>query len=228
MANVLKSDAAKAKEKSARDVSGLAGFNLSDLADEGRTRLEECRNQIRELLAEAKQQAESIREDARKEGYEQGLADAAIDADKRLKQEAEVRAQDGLKAIRQAVALLRQTHEEWMQQYAETLVQTAIAAAEKIVGRQLENEPELLVRWAEQALQSTRSATSLALAAHPETLAQLGRSFDELVSSSELPEQTHVEADESVDRTSIIIRQSGGDIDAGLQAQLQRLEEMLS
>jgi flagellar assembly protein FliH len=64
--------------------------------------------------------------------------------------------------------------------------------------------------------------------AHPETLAQLGRSFDELVASSDLPEQTHVEPDESVERNEIVVRQNGGDIHAGLQAQLQRLEEMLS
>jgi flagellar assembly protein FliH len=228
MANVLKSDSAEEKAQSARDVSGLAGFNLNDLADEGRTRLDECRKQIRQMLAEAKEQSDTLLQEAKQQGYDDGLARAAKDADKKLKEEAEICAQDGLKAIRQAVELLRETHEEWIQQYADMLVQISIAAAERIVSRRLENEPELLVQWAEQALQSTRAATSLTLAAHPETLAQLGRSFDELVASSDLPEQTHVEADESVERTSIVIRQVGGDIDAGLKAQLQRLEEMLS
>jgi flagellar assembly protein FliH len=92
----------------------------------------------------------------------------------------------------------------------------------------LDSERELLVRWAGQALQSTRAATRLTLAVHPETLAQLGRSFDQLLASSELPEQTHVQPDESVDRNTVVVRQNGGDIVAGLQAQLERLEEMLA
>jgi flagellar assembly protein FliH len=228
MANVLKSDSSSEKVRPARDVTGLAGFNLSDLADEGRTRLEECRKQIRQMLAEASSQSELIRSDAQQQGYEDGLAEAAVDADKKLKVEAEVRAQDGLKLVQQAVQQLHKTHEEWMQQYADSLTRIAIAAAERIVAHRLESEADLLVQWARDALQSTRSATSLTLVAHPETLAQLGRSFDELVASSDLPEQTHVEPDESVERNDIVVRQNGGDIHAGLQAQLQRLEEMLS
>ena len=57
MANVLKSESPSDKVPAARSVSGLAGFNLSDLADEGRNQLERCRSQIRQLLDEAEAQA---------------------------------------------------------------------------------------------------------------------------------------------------------------------------
>ena len=228
MAIVLKSDSASEKVPAARDVTGLAGFNLSDLADEGRARLQECRNQVRQMLEEANKQAESLCKNAEHRGYQQGLAQAAADADQKLKEEAELRARDGLQLIQRAVQHLHEAHQNWMQQYAESLTRIALSAAERIVTRRLESEPQLLVQWAGEALQSTRSATSLTLAVHPETLSQLGGAFDELLASSDLPEQTHVEPDESVDRSAVVVRQSGGDIDAGLQAQLQRLEEMLS
>ena len=74
---------------------------------------------------------------------------------------------------------------------------------------------------------ASRSA-SLAVAVHPETLAQLGSEFDKLLASPDLPEQTHVEPDESVDRQGVVVRQQGGSIDAGLAAQLDRLQELLS
>lgn len=228
MAIVLKSDAKSDKTPAAREVTGLAGFNLSDLADEGRTRLEECRTQIRQLLAEAEKQAETIRSDAERRGYEEGLAKAAVDADQKLQREAEVRAKDGLQLIAQAVQQLHVHHENWMQQYAESLSRISLAAAQRIVAARLEKEPAILVQWAGEALRSTRSATSLVLAVHPDTLAQLGQAFDELLASSELPEQTHVEPDETVDRDAIVVRQNGGEVEAGLQAQLQRLQEMLS
>ena len=63
---------------------------------------------------------------------------------------------------------------------------------------------------------------------HPETLAQLGQAIDELLASPDLPEQTHVQPDESVSRSDVVVRQAGGEIRAGLQTQLERLEEMLS
>jgi flagellar assembly protein FliH len=228
MAIVLKSESPSEKGPAAREVSGLAGFNLSDLADEGRTRLEQCRTQIRQMLADAEKQSESLHREADRRGYEEGLARAAVDADQKLKQEAELRARDGLQLIQQAVQHLHSAHQNWMQQYAESLTRIALSAAERIVTHRLDREPELLVKWADEALQSTRAASSLTLAVHPETLSQFGAAFDELLASSSLPEQTHVEPDESVDRSAVVVRQDGGDIDAGLQAQLQRLEEMLS
>ena len=90
------------------------------------------------------------------------------------------------------------------------------------------NRRDLLVRWAEEALRSTRSAQRLVVAVHPETLAELGGALDQLLSQSDLPEQTHIEPDESVDRNDVVVRQLGGEINAGLTAQLRRLEEMLA
>lgn len=228
MAFVLKSQSQAAKGAAAREVTGLAGFNLADLADEGRVRIDQCRAQVQQMIEQAKQQAESIRKQADERGYQEGLKRAAVDADQKLKAEAEVRARDGLQLIGQAVARLHETHQQWMRQYADSLTQIALSAAEKIVLHRLESEPEILVRWADEALQSTRAATSLTVVVHPETLATLGDELDQLLAAPGLPEQTHIEPDESVDRNAVFVRQNGGDIDAGLSAQLGRLEELLS
>jgi flagellar assembly protein FliH len=228
MATILKTDSAADQGPAARSVTGLAGFNLNDLADEGRVRLDQCRAQIRQMLETAKQEAEVLRQQADLRGYEEGLKRAAVDAHAKVQAEAEVRAKAGLKAIDKAVRQLHSVHESWMQQYAESLIRISLSAAERIVGRKLAAEPELLVKWAKDALYSTRSATSLTLAVHPETLAQLGKAFDELLASSDLPEQTQVVPDETVGTGEIVVRQNGGEISAGLETQLQRLQEMLS
>lgn len=228
MAFVLKSKSKSEKSVVSREVTGLAGFNLNDLADEGRSQLEQCRSQVRQMLADAEKESISIRQDAHRQGYQAGQEKANIDAEKKLQQAAESRAKESLKLIRQAVDQLHQTHQQWMQQYTDVLTRTALAAAERIVMRKLDHEPEILVQWAAEAVRSTRAATNLAVAVHPETLAQLGPDFDKLLASPDLPEQTHVEPDESVDRFGVVVRQQGGSIDAGLHAQLQRLEELLS
>jgi flagellar assembly protein FliH len=229
MAHVLKHDAQTQPSSAAGGkVAGLAGFNLNDLAMEGKQRLEDCRKQVQEMIALAKQDAERLREDARRRGYEEGKLQANVDSERRIAEQAETRAREGLQRLQQAVEQLHNAHDSWMQQYAQSLSRIAIAAAQRVIMHRLDQEPGLLVRWAEEALRSTRSAQRLIVAVHPETLAELGGAFDQLLSQSDLPEQTHVEADESVDRHGVLVRQPGGEINAGLMAQLRRLEEMLA
>tara|TARA_R110002049_G_scaffold2750_8_gene22117 strand:- start:21491 stop:22177 length:687 start_codon:yes stop_codon:yes gene_type:complete len=227
MAFVLKKNSDGDKTPAAREVSGLAGFNLNDLADEGRSRLSECRELIEKMLADAQAESQQIKKDAETRGYQDGLDRAAVDADKKLQQAAQQRASQNLKAMHDAVDQLHRSYEQWMQQYSESLNTIALAAAEKIVGHELQRTPELLVQWTDEALRRARSATKLTVAVHPETLAVLGQSLDELIASPDLPEKTHVEPDESLGRNDVVVRQVGGEVRAGLKDQLQRLEELL-
>ncbi|TWT83403.1 flagellar assembly protein H [Planctomycetes bacterium CA13] len=212
----------------ARKVSGLAGFNLDDLADQGRLRIDQCREETRKILEAAKNESEKLRQQAKQQGRQEGLASAENEINQRVKKEAEKLASDSLATIHQAVQQLHVTYESWMQQYADSLSAIAIAAAEKIVKQKLEQDQTTLVRWAEEAVYSARSASQLTIAVHPETLANLGQTFDELLASADLPEQSTVEADESVAIDAVVIRQPGGQIHAGLTEQLERLRELLS
>ncbi|QDT08541.1 FliH/SctL family protein [Planctomycetes bacterium K23_9] len=231
MASVFKTDSACSESlvaKAAKSISGLAGFNLSDLADEGRRQLDHSQQESDQILASARAEAILIRKDAQQQGYKDGLAQAAVDAESRLQAAAIDRAQSGLDLVQSALDQIQSIHQSWMDQYAESLTATVLAATRRILSRELAYDPQLIVAWAKQAVQSTRSASHLTVAVHPETLALIGQSLDDMLSSPDLPEQTFVEPDESVGLTEIVVRQSGGEIHAGLQAQLQRLEELLA
>ncbi len=228
MAVVVKHDSGTVHDPAAGATAGLAGFNLNDLASEGRQQLEEYGRQAARIIAEANQQAEQIRREAEKRGYQDGFDRGSIDAEFKIQESAEQRARTGLDLVRSAVAQMYEAHEQWMVHYAESLGAIAIAATSKIVRGQLDRQPELIVGWAEDAVRSTRSACELTVAVHPETLAQLGQALDEMLAAPDLPENTRVIPDESVGPTEVAVRQSGGEIQAGLQAQLRRLEELLT
>lgn len=231
MASVLKTESLDVKQslsRAATKLSGLTGFNLTDLADEGRQHLDQSRRQAEQILADAKAEAESLRLEARQRGYKDGLDQAAIDADSRLQTAAIDRAQSGLDLVQSALDQLQETHQQWMDAYAQSLTAMTMAATRRIVGRELTFDPQLIVSWAKQAVQSTRAASRLTVAVHPETLALIGQSLDNLLASPDFPEQSFVEPDESVGPTEIVVRQSGGEIHAGLNAQLKRLEELLA
>ena len=222
MATVLKSGD-RDKQRAAA-LSAVAGFNLSDLADEGRTRLEQCRLQVQKCLLKRNvrwQESKSLGA-----AVDEGLKQAAIDADTKLQEKAEQQASHSTSVMQEAVRKIRDAHAEWMKDY-DILIKMSLAAVEKIIRHGLEAEPELMVKWAEEALLSTRTAVSLTLVIHPETLAKAGEGFEKMVMTPGLPEKTRIETDEKIARDEVIVRQTGGEIQAGLTAQLDRLEELL-
>ncbi|EMI57399.1 FliH/SctL family protein [Rhodopirellula sallentina] len=242
----------------AKGKTGLAEFNLSDLAAEGQEQIKRCQQQVDAMLAEATKQAEQLRQQARTQGHSEGTQAAIKEIDQRVNREAESKARNQVKSLHQAVEQMKQQYDAWMRQYAEVLTTTAIAAAERLTRSQLvlpnaedgyavvdpspantsgrdiasgreDAEPaeHLLVRWAREALHSTRSASRLTLAVHPDTLAQLGKALDELLAHPDLPEQSVVIPDESLKVGDVVVRQDGGEISAGIDAQLDRLREEL-
>ncbi|SMP58955.1 Flagellar biosynthesis/type III secretory pathway protein FliH [Neorhodopirellula lusitana] len=230
--------------------NGLVDFNLADLVEQGREQINSCRQEVEAMLEQARVQGETIKKDAKSAGHAEGKKVAAAEIEKRIASEADAKAKAQVESLRKAVLLMRTQYDAWMQQYAEVLTVTAIAAAEKLTRREIQlpnasllsvpaepgdtvadpvksGEDHLLVRWAREALHSTRSAGKLTLAVHPDTLAELGRAFDDLLSNPDLPEQSMVVPDESLTVGDIVVRQDGGEIRAGINAQLERLREEL-
>lgn len=224
--------------------TGLTEFNLSDLAEKGREELRQARRQVEAMMAEATVEAAKRKADAESQGYEDGIRRASEDIEKKIQQLAEAKTKSQLQSLHDASTQMHATFDQWMKQYADTMTETALAAAERLVRANLSEMPvptslrdagfddspdqqHLMIRWASEALHSTRSAGRLVVAVHPDLLAELGQRFDELLASPDLPEQSCVIGDESLPIGEVVVRQEGGEIRAGLQAQLERLREEL-
>lgn len=233
MASVLKSAQAESqfaeseKNSAARQASGLAGFNLNDLASEGQKQLEACKREVQRMIQQAESDAEAIRQAAQKQGHQEGLRKAEAEIEQKIKIQGDRRAKDELKLIQNAVQQMHENYSQWMSHYSELLHGIALAAAEKVTRRKLEQESDLLLTWVSEAVMSTRSASRLSVAVHPETLVDLGEKLDALLASPDLPESTQVVPDATLGLADVVVRQTGGEIHAGLQAQLDRLVELL-
>lgn len=238
------------KHKSGSD--GLVAFNLADIVEQGRQEILQCRAQVEAMMGEARAEGEKIKQQAKSSGHAEGKAAAESEIEQRIAAEAEAKASAQVDSLHKAVTQMRTQYEQWMTQYAEVMTATALSAAERLLRKKAElpnasllavepdadevdvirsneasREDHVLVRWAREALHSTRSAGRLTLAVHPDTLAELGKQFDELLSSPDLPEQSVVIPDETLSVGDVVVRQDGGEIRAGLDAQLQRLREEL-
>ncbi len=226
MASVLKS-AAAAPPLSTTSHAGLAGFNLEDLSQQAARQLQQCQEEIAKLRAEAEVEIAALRAKAHADGYAAGRDEATRDAEVRFQAAVEAGIAQHGAAMQAMVQQIAQQHEQWMQQYRDTLVSLVVAVSEKVLRGRLEREPEIILRWASEALTAARTAERLCVAVHPETLAQLGPALDELLNQPGLPEDTSIIPDESVLLDSVVVRQLGGEVTVTLQSQLQRLQELL-
>lgn len=226
MANILKSESTPTLPQPSIP-TGLAGFNLEDLAAQARQRLDDCQHQIASLRQQAEVEAKRIRQAAHQEGLKAGRAAAAAEADAKLRQAVERRVGEHAAAVQAMVQEIADVHQRWLQDYAETLVSLVVAICERVMRAKLQREPEIIARWTADALTAARSAQRLSVALHPETLAQLGATIDQLVRSPGLPEETTILADDSVPPDGVVVRQAGGEVVATLQSQLDRLRELL-
>lgn len=207
--------------------SGLAGFNLDDLSRQAHQRLNDCRDEVARMLEQARSEAEQLRATARAEGLVAGREQAAKEAEQKLQAAIQQRMGEHANIVKAMVNQIAEQHNDWLRGYAETLVSLVVEVSERVIRRKLEQEPAILTRWASDGLAAARSAQRITVAVHPETLAELGADLEQLLRTPGLPEESTLVPDESVARTGIIIRQLGGEVDAGLTAQLATLRQLL-
>jgi flagellar assembly protein FliH len=207
--------------------SGLAGFNLDDLSRQAQKRLSDCRDEVAKMLEQARADAEKLRSTAHADGLAAGREQAAKEAEQKLQISIQQRMGEHANVVKAMVNQIAEQHNDWLRSYAETLVSLVVEVSERVIRKKLEQEPAILVRWASDGLTAARSAQRLTVAVHPETLAELGADLEQLLRTPGLPEDSTLVPDESVARTGIIIRQLGGEVDAGLTAQLATLRQLL-
>ncbi|WP_153559079.1 FliH/SctL family protein [Roseimaritima sediminicola] len=223
MASILKSSATR------QDVgpSGVAGFNLNDFAASGRQMLDAAREEAQQILADARKEAEQITAQAERDGRAAGLAEARKTVEQEVTQRVQSEVQQQLGVLQATAQQLADQQAQWLEAFSQTLTELGIGIAEKIVRQRLQTEPQLVLEWTEQALRQARSARSLVVAVHPETLVQLGQSLEALLQTAGAADDARLEPDESLEPHGVVIRQLGGSIDGQLSSQLDTLRRML-
>ena len=227
MAEVLK----QIGERSSQHVVSsrkVIGFNLSDLAEESRQKIESCRDTVKSMLAEAEAEAEQIRETARLEGYQIGLKEAEERIAKEINEQAEIKAKEKLDRLHDSVTELYSVHGEWMKQYADSLTQLATAIAERVVRQQLHSSPDIILQWVQESLSQLRLSSEIKLTLHPDTMSEIGESLEIMIRNEGRIEEIELASDLNLGRHEVMVSQEQGEIHAGMMAQLNRLGDMLS
>jgi type III secretion protein L len=184
--------------------SALISREMFESGFEAQRIIERAKALEKEILARAEEEAERVRNDARAKGLDEARAEA--------------------------VTLLFQTRMLRDQALAATekeIVDVALAAAERIVGYELEREPGVIASIVSPLLNRVRGANQVKVRVHPLDVEGLQEATVRLGSQAELNCAILVEPDPTMARGGCVVCTDIGTLDASIEVQLELLARVL-
>ncbi len=173
-----------------------------------------------DALSAALAEADEIREAARAQG----------EADGRAAAERAVRAQfeDALALLGEAHGALQQLRDDYLHALSSDAVGLGLKLAEQIVAGTISVDPERLIDVAELMLRRLADRRQVTLIVNPGELDVLSGAVTRLRSELGGIDHLGVQADRRVSHGSVIARTEDGEIDATVEAQLDRAREIVA
>jgi type III secretion protein L len=169
----------------------------------------------RELLQKAQKEAEGIIRNAeeaaekqRQTGYDSGY-------------------QEGLAQTTELLVKARQEQEQFLKNANRDLMDLAFKIAEKIIGKQLEIDPDTIISIVKQAMQTVRQTKQLTIRVHPDDAKRLKANEEELQEALGRQRIFDIVEDKKVQPGGCIIESEIGTVQAQLSTQLERLKKIL-
>ncbi len=209
--------------------SGSAGVppareqRFVDLRAEIDRQLQEAQQQADLLVAEAERQTRSIRQQA----CQQGLDDARQQTAQAVSAGVDQRLQTVLPAVRDSVSGIQQERVRLLQAWERQLIQLAVAIAERIVRRELTQQPEITIDLIRETLELAAGSTTLKLRLHPADQQALQEPLQALLARCGESTRLEAVADPAIEQGGCIVDTEYGTIDQQIGTQLERIENEL-
>ena len=171
---------------------------------------------VMDVLAEARAEAEQIREAARQEGYVSGRADAVASLE------------PALAALTQAIADVKAGQAELALELERRAVELGLRLASKVVGGALSVKPELVIESVTGVLRGIVERDRVTVLVNPDDLEIVREAMDGLKASLGGMDHCVVEAERRVGRGGCLVRTPVGDIDASVETKLERAGEVVA
>jgi len=171
---------------------------------------------VMEVLAEARAEADVLREAARAEGFAAGRADAVAALE------------PALAALTQALADVRDQQVVAAVALERRAVALGLALARKVLAGALEVEPERVLDSVTGALRGIVERERITVLVNPDDLEIVREAMDNLKASLGGIEHCEVQAERRVGRGGCIVRTPVGDIDASVETKLERAGEVVA
>lgn len=179
----------------------------------------EARSTARSMLAQAREVIAAERAQAVQQGYDEGFAKGAADADAETAGLVETCEKIGVHVMEERERVLAENEAD--------VVELAIAIARRIVNASIDVDHELVVEACRGAMRKAFQRGSMQVLAHPADLELLRAAGPQLANELGGVEHLDFVEERRLDRGSIIVRTPAGEIDATIAGKADKIEQAL-
>lgn len=205
------------------DAMSTAETRISEAADECEKLLEDAHAQIEVWWLEKRNEDEAIKEKHQEEGHQQGYQSGVMQAQQEVRAEWEHNLEEASTILKDAY----RTREQIIQEAEPFIVELSCSIAEKIIGKQLSLEPEMVLDIITRTLSRRREQGEITLCVSPANLSFVQAAREELNATIDSQAELVIIPDSSVKDEGCVIRSMFGSIDARIDTQLSEIKREL-
>src|SRR5262245_24866448 len=198
----------------------LKAFHFDDV---GQSYLGRVRAEAANIVAEARQQAAKIKDQAIEDGRQAAIAAAHESLRARLDQQlARV-----LAALALAAQKIEQSRHAWQQHWERHVVNLAAAIAARLCRRELSRHPQITLDWVREALELAAGNAEIILRLHPDDHAALASHGETIAKQLTGLSPVRIIADPTISAGGCRVDTEFGSLDQQLEQQLARITSEL-
>ena len=209
----------RATRRAAQFTAVSAGPKRFDPAEEARQIIAEARSTARMMLAQAREAIAAERAQAVQQGYDEGFARGAAEADAETAGLVQTCERIGIHVMEERERVLSENEAD--------LVELAMSIARRIVNASIEIDETLVVEACRGAMRKAFQRGSMQVLAHPADLALLRDAGPALAAELGGVEHLDFVEERRIDRGSVIVRTAAGEIDATIEGKADKIEQAL-
>lgn len=166
----------------------------------------------RNLVSRAREEADSIREAARNEGYQAGLEQARAE----------------IQQVRESFEMFMSAPQAVYEQIAPDILQISVDIAQKIIKKETEEDPQVLINTIIDVLKGlSKEENKISLRVNPVQVDVIKQQIPEILNIAGLDAKVSVLADEEVTEGGCLVTTANGIVDATIETQLSVIYEAL-
>jgi flagellar assembly protein FliH len=167
----------------------------------------------RNLVSRVHEEAEAIRESARKEGYQAGLEQA----------------QEDVMQLRQAIENFVGVKQEVFEYIAPNILDISVDIAKKIIKKEIEQGPQVLINTVVDVLKTSLSKeeTKVTLRVNPSEVNEIKQAIPDIIDLAGIDTKIVVLADDEVSEGGCQITTTNGIVDATIESRMRVVMQAL-
>ncbi|MEK0426285.1 MAG: hypothetical protein RJB11_2376 [Planctomycetota bacterium] len=183
--------------------------------------------QARAILEQCQKDCQELRETARREAVQEGRAVIDQLAQQRADTLVSEQMTDVVARVDAICMALENATQQWLRQWQHETVSLAIKIAEKLLVRQIESDPTILLQWIEEMVRLVQTQRQLTIRLSSADALKLSDALPALIQRLSPGVDFQIVDDPSMEECSVVLETPETTLDRSLKTQLERLQQEL-